>query len=124
MNQQKLNHLFLQLDSAKRDKEHYEKEIKALIADKELDVDARWNLFCAFCKLFKVESSHRTSLINLTKEAKTIFDNIWSGENRGEIIDVEEIAFRMKDYKVKIECINEFKEDVLQRFIYSFEYDW
>jgi hypothetical protein len=122
MNQQQLNHLFLCLNNAKRDKEYYEKEIRILIIDKDLDLDARWNLFCEFCKLYK--TAHDIYYLHIKNKAiSNKFDGAF--ENRYETMYVTEMLFSMKhDSSISENDVNEFKEQCMEEFVFSFTYDW
>lgn len=121
-NQDELNHLFLVLDNLKRDKEHYEEIIKKLVADKDLPTESRWNLFTAFCKLFKV--GHDTYYLHIKNEAvANKFDGAF--ENRYETIRVEHMLDSMKrDKTISENDINEFKEQCMEEFVFSFTFDW
>lgn len=120
-NQDELNQLFLILDAMKRDKEYYEKSIRKLIADKDLPTESRWNLFTAFCRLFRVgNETYVTSTGN--KEIDMLIEA--REPTRGELITADDILNWCKNSKIEEKDVNEFKECWLNSFTYSFANDW
>lgn len=99
-------------------KELLKQELKKYVTNREISLDERWNLF------FESDlGDHSTSIedfLNLDS------DDIASVRdfNRHEIVDLESIIeWEIESIKDE-DCYDKFREDVLRKFIKSYEWDW
>ncbi len=97
------------------EKDKLTQELKEWVKDKSISLDERWEVF--------IESDLGTHKCSYEDFAHFNSDMYCDDTRRGATIylsDVEDTYFENNT----LEEINEFKEDVLNSFIKSFEFDW
>lgn len=121
-----------------------EKELKMIktdllsfITDKKTPLDERWDFFVSISKQFKEHSDY---LVNFSIIEKYVRNFNWNDSfdrwNKGETIQTEDVIIAIKEMQYPecedklakafntIERINELKEEILIRNLYSFVFDW
>lgn len=95
-------------------KEELTKKVKEYCQNKEFPLDKRWDLF--------IESDfgkHEGWCIDLNS---INLDNFYAQKDRHQTFIVDDLIFWLSDHAYT--NIDEIKEELLQMFIKSFEYDW
>ena len=95
-------------------KEELTKKVEEYCQNKEYPLDKRWDLF--------IESDlgkHESWCIDLNS---VDLDNFYAEKDRYQFFNVDDLIFWFDDHAYT--NIDEIKEELLQMFIKSFEYDW
>jgi len=109
----------------KEDGERLQKELKQFVQDKNNSLSERWDLFC-FAKMGNNEGwiQHFESINEIFGEEVSWFDDFY--KSRNQTVYLENILEELVDCEKEPteEQLNKVKEEVLERFIWSFELDW
>lgn len=93
------------------------KELKIYVVDKSISLDERWDLF--------IKADVGEELYDYENFVNFSSDDWCDHFNRHQTIDLTQVKKENWYYKFESdEAYNEFREDVLSRFIKSFKNDW
>jgi len=108
------NYLKGELVIFNKQKEDLTQKVKSFCQNKEYPLDDRWNLF--------IESDlgeHQSWYLDLNS---VDLYNYYSNRERHQKIESKYLIFWLDEHAYT--NVNEIKEEILQLFIKSFEYDW
>lgn len=102
----------------KKDKEKLTLELKEWVKDKSIPLDERWEVF--FASDLGKHSSWIEDFVNLDSDDVASHRDM----DRSETVDLQDIrAYGISSIESD-EDYDAFREDVLTKFIKSFEWDW
>ena len=99
-------------------KQQLTSELREWVKDKSIPLDERWDVF--FASGLGVHSGSLENFVNLTDDDLANVRDF----NRYEIVDLDYVREYGSITLESDEAYDEFREDVLSKFIKSFEWDW
>jgi len=98
-------------------------EVKTFVQDKSKPLEERWHIFClADMGEMKTWYEDFKALTKILGRAVSYYDDF--GIERYETFEVATFFERRVIQDATEELQNELKEEILDKFIYSFEFDW
>jgi len=98
-------------------------QLATYITDKNISLDDRWNMFCKSPMQMRNQEPYIITF-KWENKYKEIQWYEWFSTDRYATIDMETIIEHMFDYEHSDEQIEDMKEEILEKNLGSFIYDW